>query len=154
MKQALLLPTIFVFFLVFTSCEKDSENNDYAAQNKQEILDYIESNNLNAQSTDSGLYYVINELGTGAQVTENSNVTVIYRGYFTNGTTFDQSSDQGATFDLQNTIEGFKEGLSLFKEGGKGVLLIPSHLGYGSENQSSIPAGSVLIFNIRILSVN
>jgi FKBP-type peptidyl-prolyl cis-trans isomerase FkpA len=32
-----------------------------------------------------GLYYIINEPGTGKQPTANSNVTVAYKGYFTDG---------------------------------------------------------------------
>jgi FKBP-type peptidyl-prolyl cis-trans isomerase FkpA len=31
------------------------------------------------------LYYIINEPGTGKQPTANSNVTVAYKGYFTDG---------------------------------------------------------------------
>ena len=34
----------------------------------------------------------------------------------------------------------------LFKKGGKGILLIPSALGYGDKSVGNIPANSVLIF--------
>ena len=39
------------------------------------------------------------------------------------------------------------------KKGGKGILIIPSALGYGVGGNSSIPPNSVLIFNIHLLDV-
>jgi FKBP-type peptidyl-prolyl cis-trans isomerase FkpA len=71
---------------------------------------------------------VIKEAGDGVKPTSSSIVTVAYKGYHTDGEVFDESSASGITFPLQNVI---KDGLknSLFKEGGSGTLLIPSHQG-------------------------
>ncbi|HQF48902.1 MAG TPA: FKBP-type peptidyl-prolyl cis-trans isomerase, partial [Flavobacterium alvei] len=41
-----------------------------------------------------------------------------------------------------------------FKEGGKGILLIPSDLGYGPDGAGPIPGGSALIFDINLITVN
>ncbi len=53
---------------------------------------------------------------------------------------------------MQGVLKGWTEGLTYFKEGGSGMLLIPAHLGYGSKNFNGIPGGSVLIFEITIFS--
>jgi len=74
--------------MLFISCSKDKETIDYVAKNEQEIKDYIAKNNLTAVRSNTGLYYVITNPGTGAQPTASSNVTVAYKGYFTNGTVF------------------------------------------------------------------
>jgi len=154
-----ILSALLVFTL-FTSCvsnEKEPEvpvEVDYTAENEKEIIDYIAKNNLTAQRTNSGLYYVINESGNGVQPTATSNVTVAYKGYFSNGKVFDQSNAQGISFGLHQVIKGWTEGIPYFKTGGSGILLIPSHLGYGSQTYSGIPAGSVLIFDIKLISVN
>lgn len=140
-------------FLLFLSCSKDKEV-DYVAKNDQEIADYVAKNNLTAQKTDSGLYVVINEPGTGAQPTASDNVTVAYKGYFTDGRVFDQSDAAGISFPLNGVIKGWTEGIPYFKVGGSGILLVPSHLGYGSNNYSSIPGGSVLIFDVKLISIN
>ena len=143
--------------LLFVSCLSDNEASkpvDYTVQNEKEIVDYIAKNNLTATKTDSGLYYVINEAGTGAQPTASSNVTVAYKGYFTNGNTFDQSNAAGISFGLNQVIKGWTEGIPYFKEGGNGVLLIPSHLGYGSNGSGPIPGGSVLVFDVKLIKVN
>lgn len=152
MKQ--LLSTLLVLTL-FISCSKDTKTvTDYTAKNEQEIKDYLAKNNLTAQRSTSGLYYIINEQGTGTQPTAASNVTVAYKGYFTNGNVFDQSKAEGISFGLNQVIKGWTEGILYFKTGGSGVLLIPSHLGYGSTNNGPIPGGSVLIFDVKLISVN
>ncbi len=147
--------TTLLSLILFISCSKDKEANiDYVAKNELEIKDYIAKNNLTALRSDSGLYYVINEPGTGTQPTATSNVTVAYKGYFTNGTVFDQSNAVGISFGLNQVIRGWTEGIRYFKTGGSGILLIPSHLGYGSYDYSGIPGGSVLIFDVKLISVN
>jgi len=153
MKSTLLA----LISLLFVSCLSDNESSksvDYTVQNEKEIVDYIAKNKLTATKTDSGLYYVINEAGTGAQPTASSNVTVAYKGYFTNGNVFDESKPEGISFGLNQVIKGWTEGIPFFKEGGNGVLLIPSHLGYGSNDNGPIPGGSVLIFNVKLIKVN
>ena len=152
MKQ--LLSTLLVLTL-FISCSKDTDTvTDYTAKNEQEIKDYLAKNNLTAQRSTSGLYYIINEQGTGTQPTAASNVTVAYKGYFTNGNVFDQSKAEGISFGLNQVIKGWTEGIPYFKAGGSGVLLVPAHLGYGSYNYGPIPGGSVLIFDVKLISVN
>ena len=152
MKQ--LLSTLLVLTL-FISCSKDTETvTDYTAKNEQEIKDYLAKNNLTAQRSTSGLYYIINEQGTGTQPSAASNVTVAYKGYFTNGNVFDQSKAEGISLSLNKVIRGWTEGIPYFKAGGSGVLLVPAHLGYGSYNYGPIPGGSVLIFDVKLISVN
>ncbi|MGK0324908.1 MAG: FKBP-type peptidyl-prolyl cis-trans isomerase [Polaribacter sp.] len=127
---------------------------DYEAKNEADIIEYIEENDLVANRTNSGLYYVINEEGTGTRPTSSSNVTVAYKGYFLDGTVFDQSDANGISFGLDQVIIGWTEGIPLFKEGGEGILLIPSSLGYGLNGAGSIPRGAVLVFDVNLISVN
>jgi FKBP-type peptidyl-prolyl cis-trans isomerase FkpA len=147
-----------IIALLFMSCNNNDYEPqvavDYTAKNETEIQAYVAENKLNAIRTDSGLYYVINDTGTGKQPTATSNVTVAYKGYYTSKKIFDQSNDAGITIGLQQVIKGWTEGIPYFKEGGSGILLIPAHLGYGSYNTNGIPGGSVLIFDVKLISVN
>lgn len=138
--------------LLFISCSEDSIN--YDAKNEADIVEYIANNNLDAKKSNSGLYYVVSNEGSGTRPVSNSNVTVAYKGYYLNGKTFDQSDSAGISFNLQQVIKGWTEGITYFKEGGSGVLLVPSKLGYGSSTTKGIPGGSVLIFDIELLKVN
>ncbi len=148
MKKLLfaLLPLI----IVFASCKEDV---DQRAEDRDTILKYIADNNLNAQSTASGLYYVIENEGSGKRPTVTSDVQVYYKGYFVNGGLFDESIPQGVWFNLSQVIQGWQEGIPMFKEGGKGKLLVPSHLGYGPTSRGDIPGNSVLIFDIILKDV-
>lgn len=148
------------FFLVsfivlfYVSCASDDSSKDYTADNEKEILEYIANNELKAQKSGSGLYFVVDAQGSGEAPTASSNVTVAYRGYFTNGSVFDESNSEGISFNLNQVIAGWTEGITYFNEGGSGVLLIPSRLAYGNAGRSGIPSGAVLVFDIKLLSVN
>jgi FKBP-type peptidyl-prolyl cis-trans isomerase FkpA len=104
---------LYLFFsiFIFTSCSKNestclnSESN-FEPQTEEDIIKYIEDNNLDANRTNSGLYYVIDNGGSGARPTSSSNVTVAYKGYFLDGTVFDQSSASGVAFPLNSVIPG------------------------------------------------
>ncbi len=149
--------TLFAtLLLLIVSCkdDKNAEQIDFTAQNEEEITKYIADNNLTAQKSSTGLYYVINAPGTGEQPSANSNVTVAYKGYFLNKSVFDESDSAGISFGLQQVIKGWTEGITFFKEGGSGILLVPAHLGYGSFDTRGIPGGSVLIFEVNLVSVN
>lgn len=153
------LLNIIIVTVLFISCSKNDEiqiplEKDYSIENEKEITTYIAENNLNATRSNSGLYYVINNLGSGKQPNSTSNVTVAYKGYFTNGNIFDQSGSDGSSFDLNRLIKGWIEGIPYFKEGGDGILLVPAHLAYGSNSVGIIPEGSVLIYDVKLISVN
>mgnify|MGYP000211024311 FL=1 len=141
-----------MFPILFTasSCKKEV---DYTQIDEDIIQQYITDNNLNAQATGSGLYYVIDNPGNGDTPNINSTVTVAYVGKLTDGTIFDQSGSVPATFQLSGVIQGWQEGIPLFSEGGSGTLLIPSALGYGNQAVGSIPANSVLIFDVDLINV-
>ncbi len=136
--------------LVFGSCKKDKDQNE---RDEEIIKEYIASHGLNAQSTGSGLYYVIDNPGNGKTPHYNSDVQVAYKGFLTDGTVFDESSSTGIWLNLQQVIIGWQEGIPLFNEGGSGTLLIPSSMGYGNQATGNIPPNSVLIFEITLRDV-
>jgi FKBP-type peptidyl-prolyl cis-trans isomerase FkpA len=148
MKKIFLI--LFVGLLL-NSCTKKSAAKQTAEDDKI-ILQYISDNSLLATKASSGLYYVIDEQGTGASCHSSSDVKVAYKGYFTNGEVFDESAS-GITFNLQQVIEGWTLGIPYFKEGGSGKLLLPSALAYGKKGTSGIPENSVLIFDIELIEV-
>lgn len=149
--KSILLGLVSILFVSCLSEGDAAKTVDYTVENEKEIVDYIAAKKLTATRTDSGLYYVINEAGTGKQPTASSTVTVAYKGSFTNGSIFDESKAEGISFGLNQVIKGWTEGIPYFKEGGSGILLIPSHLGYGSNGSGPIPGGSVLVFDVKLI---
>lgn len=54
---------------------------------------------------------------------------------------------------VDRVIDGWTEAVALMRVGGRYQFVIPSNLGYGSAGTDSIPADSVLVFDIKLLSV-
>jgi FKBP-type peptidyl-prolyl cis-trans isomerase FkpA len=105
-----------------------------------------------AQKSNFGFYYKIDVAGTGITPTVCSNVTLYYQGKLIDGTTFDQTGASPVTFKLGQLITGWQLGLPLIKTGGKIKLYLPPTLGYGSRAVGSIPANSILIFEITLVA--
>jgi FKBP-type peptidyl-prolyl cis-trans isomerase len=108
--------------------------------------------------TASGLSYIIYEEGTGAQATINDAVSIHYICFSSTGKIVDDSYTNMVplSFEIgsQSLIEGWSEGASLLKQGGKAVLFIPPHLAYGSQgNGAAIPPNSLVVFFIEMMGV-
>lgn len=117
-----------------------------------QILAYLSNNNINAVKHPSGIYYVVQEPGSGVTPTINSRVYVTYTGKLLNGNVFDQSTNT-ISFNLYQVIEGWQIGIPLIKKGGKIKLIIPSALAYGCNGVGSIPPNSVLQFDVSLSDV-
>ncbi|WP_299013206.1 FKBP-type peptidyl-prolyl cis-trans isomerase [uncultured Polaribacter sp.] len=141
-----------LFILVLAISFSCSEEDNTDAENIAEIEAYLLENNLEAKKTATDLYYIISNSGSGNSPTFNSTVTVAYKGYFLNGTTFDGSDE--ATFSLQRLVPGFSEAVTLLKPGGSGTFILPSKIAYGSRGSGSIQPGDVIAFDITLQSIN
>ena len=128
-----------------SACNPDRQE----VKDEKKIKDYLEENNLDAESTESGLYYIINVPGSNDHPEQTDEVNIAYAGTLLNGNLFDSSNS--STFVLNHLIEGLREGIPLLGKGGEGVFFIPSELGYGGNSQPDIPANSVLIFEVTLI---
>jgi FKBP-type peptidyl-prolyl cis-trans isomerase len=106
-------------------------------------------------TTASGLQYRIVRPGSGASPRPTDEVTVNYRGSLLDGTVFDSSYERGqpVTFPVDHVIKGWQEALVMMKPGAKWELYIPPGLAYGDDSPPQIPPGSLLKFEVELLSV-
>jgi FKBP-type peptidyl-prolyl cis-trans isomerase FkpA len=162
-----LLTGIIALSFVLSSCVKESNTGCSfdacatvaPASEIQAVQNYLTTNSLTATQHCSGLFYRIENAGSGTTPKACSNVSVKYKAYFISGTVFDQQTTAVA-LSLGNTIRGWRCAVPLIKASGRIVLYIPPSLAYGSQDlrdQSGnivIPANSILIFEIDLVSVN
>lgn len=151
-----LILTLFAASMLF-SCDKDIVTFQEQLDIDVPIIEkYLSDNNITALN-DQGLYYVIDEEGTGnGYPTTASFISMAYSGKVMNGdgSIFDSATTTNPLkIELYKLITGWQIGIPKFKKGGKGTLYIPSGYGYGVNGSgSSIPGNSILIFDIELLN--
>jgi FKBP-type peptidyl-prolyl cis-trans isomerase FklB len=130
-----------------------------ALRNQAAAKDFLARNakEKGVTTTASGLQYKVILPGDkkAAAVAPTDEVTVQYRGKLLDGTEFDSSYAHGkpVTFTVNGVIKGWQEALVLMKPGAKWQLFIPSDLAYGEAPKPGIPSGSLLIFDVELVSV-
>jgi peptidylprolyl isomerase len=126
---------------------------------QEKIWDYLNEGAFdNVDSTESGLYYIRDSIGTGDLFVDGNEVNVFYTGKFLDGRVFDSNVDgEVFTVTLPDAfiIDGWNEGIKLMRNGEKGTLIIPYHLGYGQDGRYDqlgrvvIPPFMTLVFDME-----
>lgn len=113
----------------------------------------------NSTKTASGLYYRDLLVGDGTTVlmVQGDSVGVRYRGWLRNAVAFDSNTTAVTPLRFKtgmgSVIDGFDEGVRGMRVNGRRQIIIPPHLGYGSASSASIPANSILIFEVTLSAV-
>lgn len=138
------------------------------------IDDYLATNKIEAQKTESGLRYIITRAGRGVTAQPGQQVSVNYAGYLlSNGKYFDTSWEsvakeknlftEGRPYEpIQLTagigqggvIQGWEEMILLMNKGEKVTVYIPSTLAYGARKRSEdIVENSILVFDMEVVDI-
>lgn len=141
---------IFIVALIFlASCSKDNVNSEEQFNRDIKLIeDYLANNNLEAEKTAQGVYYIVDNPGNAEKPSILNIVRCDYKGYLLNGEVFDENKN--IEFPLSQVIEGWQIGFPRFGKGGEGRLLIPSRYAYGSRGTGRIAPNTVLIFDIKL----
>lgn len=137
------------------------------------IIDaYLKKNNIDAETSEHGIRYVILEDGNGPKPEVGDQVHVNYTGNVLEGEYFDTSDEDKANeFGLHDprrdykplpfvlgtggVIHGWDEGIALLNQGAKAILYIPSPMAYGDQQKSEvIVANAILEFEVELVGIN
>ena len=139
---------------------KKAQKDQEKAQKEQEKAEKAAQKSVGKMiTTPSGLKFVDEKVGMGAQPQKGKMVTVHYTGTLaSNGKKFDSSVDRGQPFQfvigIGQVIAGWDEGVMSMKVGGKRKLMIPAKLGYGERGAGGvIPPNADLNFDVELLGV-
>jgi FKBP-type peptidyl-prolyl cis-trans isomerase FkpA len=155
MKNLLVIAALM---MVSLSCKKSDgcTGVDPSAEDAK-MLAFASQNGYTVTKHSTGMYYQVLNAGSGATPTLGSKVYITYTGKFLDGTVFDSSTNPSSTAagnaTLNDFIEGWKIGIPLIKKGGSIRLIIPSSLAYGCSGRGSIPANTVLYFDVNLIDV-
>jgi FKBP-type peptidyl-prolyl cis-trans isomerase len=160
-------------FLVFSvsvialySC-KSTTDQELRDQEATLLAKYIAKYHPNVTPKSSGLYFIETKAGpAGADTIKAGDlVKVYYKGYLItddaaegikDGYEFDASGEFepfSFTVGAGSVITGWDEGMSYMMDGSEAKFVIPSKLAYSSQQQSTIPQYSTLVFYIKIYRV-
>ena len=142
--------TLLSLICILSSCKTYSED-DLETFDKS-IQSYIKSHKLAMKNSPSGLYYNIQNPGTGKQIQYTNKVTFTYTGKLLDGTVFDKQT-KPVEFELKELIGAWKEILLELKKGAKVTLISPPQLAYGDRKLDDIPQNSILYFEMEIIDV-
>lgn len=156
MKNNFLALSALLCIVAVGSCKKEEpakfNKEEQAKLDRSAIELYLADNNLVTTEHPSGIFYVIETPGTGGHPPLSATVTVRYKGYYLDGTVFDQTPGTDTrAFPLRNLIEGWQIGIPLLQKGGKGLFFIPSALGYGNNPPPGVRSNAVLAFEIELV---
>ncbi len=151
---------LFAFIFSITSClttgdDPDPRTPEMEQAEINQFLKNLEENGVDIDTTDLGVYYIINEAGTGPFPAEGDTCYMEYTGYFLDGSVFDTSHDHFPNGIWQfNYLEvalipGFDDGIALLNKGAEIDMIIPSNLAYG-EGTSGIPPYTTLLFATKM----
>lgn len=134
------------FLCLLASCSKETIQD----QNLIEIENYVRTaGSFTKDST--GFYFSISDQNSACYPTSDiENITVNYRGYFTNREIFDEG--QNVQLVLNETILGWQEALPKLSVGSSGTFVFPSDFGYAANPPVNIPSGSVLVYDIELIN--
>ena len=109
-----------------------------------------------AQTTPSGLKYVILEEGKGAKPAQGDAIQTHYTLRLNDGEKLDSSYDRNQPLDVTvgvtGLIQGWMEALTMFNKGTKVFLIIPAQLGYGDRGAGGVvPPNATLYFDMEVL---
>ena len=135
--------------------DKAKEEGETNLLKADEFLDKNKADNTDVKETPTGLQYRVLREGDGDSPVAEDRVKVHYAGKLIDGTEFDSSYERGdpTEFGLNQVIKGWTEGLQLMKVGAKYEFFIHPNIAYGARPRPTIPANSVLIFEVELLDI-
>jgi FKBP-type peptidyl-prolyl cis-trans isomerase FkpA len=146
------MKNIFIpFGLIFLiSCSTYSEQ-EITSFDKT-IQKFMVKNSIKLTRTDSGLYFKEIKEGKGRSIRYQDSVAITYTGKLLSGKLVDIQK-KPLTFSVKDLIMGWKEALTMAKNGSEIVLIIPPNLGYGNHELEQIPQNAILYYDLKVWDV-
>ncbi|MEI6680249.1 MAG: FKBP-type peptidyl-prolyl cis-trans isomerase [Mariniphaga sp.] len=161
-----LFLVIALVAICFSSC-KQTTLQILQGQEANLLAKYIAKYHPDVKPKTSGLYFIETKAAPAGTDTIKIGdlVKVYYTGYLIeddaaagirDGYKFDMSGEFepfSFTVGSSSVITGWDEALLYMKAGSEAKLVVPSKLAYSSQQQSTIPAYSTLVFYIKVYKV-
>lgn len=142
------------------------EMEDFKDRDLAKIEKYLVANKINAQKVNNTVFVEVQDKGTGIAADSGKMVGIKYNCYNYEGLYFDSNIDSTKQINKhgmdpfyfvakqQGAVAGILDGITVFNQGGKGRIFVPSLLAYGPQGSPpSIKPNENLIFDIEVVDV-
>ncbi len=134
---------------------------DLGEYEKVILKQYIRDQKINIAPTEDGVYYIVQQEGSGPQVKQGDTVTVHYEGHFLNGRFFDSTRQRNEPFRFVygqqwQVIGGLEKAIGKMHEGDKALVIIPSEQAFGVDGSSYeiVPPFTPVVFEVELLHID
>lgn len=108
-----------------------------------------------AETTESGLQYLEETTGDGAQPKKGEIITMNYIASLPDGTELYNTYTVGAptttVWGMGRLLPGWEEGIGMMNVGSKAKIVLPPELAFGEQGNGAIPPNSQLILEVELL---
>ncbi|MFW5820459.1 MAG: FKBP-type peptidyl-prolyl cis-trans isomerase [Bacteroidota bacterium] len=168
MKLRIVLFALTGMMIILLSCQKEDDS-DLIAMEDRIFNAFLESKDITTEPTESGLYFISEEEGTGISPEEGDWALINYDLYLVDGEQLIFTTDKdkaigknvydsrviygNSKIQIGSNLEGLDEGLTMMKEGGTAELLFQSDLGYGKNGAGVIGPYNSLLVKVELIEV-
>jgi len=162
-----MIRTVAIFFtistiFIATSCLDGIDENPYPRTPEleeselNEALQKLVAEGYDIDTTNLGIYYIVNEEGEGPLAKAGDTLSLEYTGYFFGGQVFDASayhyedSIWKFVFKEMNLIPGFEDGISIMNKGAGIEMIIPSQYAYGAYGYGPVGPYTTILFSAKL----
>jgi len=149
MKLALYI--LILSSIIVLSCTSTIDDNT------DEILAYVEANELTITDTLAGVLVCVVKEGSleKPKIDSTKSVTFTVVGEYLDGTVFDNNASENATtINMSVMLEGLRIGMTKFGRGGSGTIIVPPSLGFGGNPPRGIRPNATLAYKIQVVDFN
>lgn len=131
-------------------------NKSLVGRDNEKIKAYLVANDLTMQQTETGLWYVIHQPGSG-EIKKGQMVSLKYTIHLLDGTMCYASDSLGLKSFLvgQGGVEtGLEEGVLLLGKGAKATFIMPPYQAHGLiGDDDKIPGRAIIIYDVEVVNV-
>jgi FKBP-type peptidyl-prolyl cis-trans isomerase len=126
---------------------------------QQQLQVLLDSFGLDRDHFVDGIYYKTISRGNGKRATPGNNIRVNYKSTLVNGqiidNTYEANSLEYEVGRPDQVLDGFAIGISLMREGGESLMILPSNMAFGDKGSSSkiVPPFHTIIYHVKLEKV-
>ncbi len=133
---------------------------DLGEYEKVLLKQYIRDAKIEIPPMEDGIYYVVQQTGSGPVVATGDTVVIHYEGHFLNGKFFDSTRRRNEPLQFVygqqwQVIAGLEKAIGKMHEGDKALVIIPSEQAFGADGSAVgiVPPFTPVVFEIELISV-